>query len=437
MKKEFVQYAGILGLILIVASCKKKNFNEDTTGGGTTTHQVLNITPSYGQTGTPVTIKGKNFGTVTSILELKINNIVLTFTLVNDSTITTTIPKGLGTGTVVVTKQSKAANGPAFEYLYTGNVTTFSGNGDISPLTGTALTVGYTEPIGLCTDAQNNVYVGDAKGLRKIDANGNVTYANITAYANGTGPVGDITAINNLFYYTGPQTHTIFQYNPANVISSSITQAAGNFSAGYLDGTALLDTRFNGPLYISKTSANDILISDINNHCIRKLALGQSVSTYAGSNIAGDVNANSTNARFNQPAGIFTDANNDTYVCDAGNSKIKKISANRDVTMVAGTVNGYQDGPVASAKFNQPASLVKDELGNLLVTDFNNTIRCITASGIVYTVAGSNSFNSGAFADGIGAAAKFNIPVKIIFIGNKTFLISDYANRRIRKMILE
>jgi IPT/TIG domain len=443
MKKSLLKTILIqTGFLLVFASCKKKNFNEENTNpGGAAAVQVTNLVPNAAQYGSTVTIQGKNFDTINSVLAVKINNTALNYTLVNDSTITVTIPQGLGSGQVVVTKSAQVSTGPNFEYLYTGNVSTFSGNGNTSPITGNALQVGYGQPFGLTIDAQGNLYVTDnlagsvtgqlVDNIRKITPAGAVfVFAQDLQLAKS---FGDIVLDNNNLFYTSISNHFIASYN---LTSGVYGFQAGIGQAFYQDGIPT-QAAFNRPFFIAKNSSNEIFISDANNYCIRKLIIGQSVSTYAGINIAGDVNANGTNARFLSPAGLYMDVNNDLYVCDADAAKIKKISPARDVTTVAGSTPGYVNGPIALAKFTQPVSITKDDSGNIIVTDANNTVRCITASGIVYTLAGVDSFDAGSFADGIGSAARFKIPIKIVFAGNKTFYIADVNNRRIRKMVLQ
>jgi IPT/TIG domain len=425
--------------ILFFTSCKKKNFNEDNTNpSGTALVQVVSLTPNATQYGNIVTIKGKNFGTISSIITLKINGTNVTYNLVNDSTITTTIPKGLGSGAVIVSKNNVPTNGPNFEYLYTGNVTTFSGNGDTSPFEGQALQVGYRGVFGLTLDAQNNLYVSDVDNnhIRKITPAGVVTvYPSSNDFAKTP---ADIFINNNIIYYTSASIHIIGAYN---IGTNSYSKVAGNYpKPGYKDddGTANSYNSFNSPFSLAKNSTNDIFVADYLNHCIRKIsATNNTVSTFAGTNITGDVNGVGSSARFTNPAGIFIDANNEILVCDFSTSKVKKIATDKTVTTFAGTTKGYADGTIATAKFNQPTSITKDDLGNAIVTDVNNTIRCITASGLVYTLAGVDSYNAGSFANGIGSAARFKSVNKIIFAGNKTFYIADTYNYRIRKMIIE
>jgi len=77
---------------------------------------------------------------------------------------------------------------------------------------------------------------------------------------------------------------------------------------------------------------------------------------------------------------------------------IRKITPDGVVTTLAGTVDavgtggmqGYQDGPGASALFNIPSSLTVDAQDNLYVVETGNcAVRKITPSGFVSTVVGT------------------------------------------------
>ena len=58
------------------------------------------------------------------------------------------------------------------------------------------------------------------------------------------------------------------------------------------------------------------------------------------------------------------------YVTD--DNRIRKISAQGDVSTIAGSTAGYSDGDGASAKFNNPVGLGIDSNGNIYVADDNN-----------------------------------------------------------------
>jgi len=80
------------------------------------------------------------------------------------------------------------------------------------------------------------------------------------------------------------------------------------------------------------------------------------------------------------------------YLADAVKNIIRKITPAGEVSTLAGTqdVVGSADGTGAAASFNNPSGIATDSAGNVYVTDtYNHTIRKITPSGVVSTLAGS------------------------------------------------
>src|SRR5205085_2201186 len=96
-------------------------------------------------------------------------------------------------------------------------------------------------------------------------------------------------------------------------------------------------------------------------------------------------------ARFYHPAGVATDSSGNVYVADTDNNTIRKITAAGVVTTLAGLAgsNGSADGMGSAARFYHPNGVATDSSGNVYVADiYNDTIRKITPAGVVTTLAG-------------------------------------------------
>jgi hypothetical protein len=175
------------------------------------------------------------------------------------------------------------------------------------------------------------------------------------------------------------------------------------------------------------------------------------ISTLAGA-AAGSTDGAGAVARFNTPMGIAVDSRGNVYIADsqptelfddfpqeeiwpAGNSTIRKISPTGTVTTVAGTagVYGSADGTGGGAQFFDPFGVAVDGSGNLYVADtFNNTVRKISASGVVATLAGTPGISGS--ADGSGAAGRFSNPYGIAVDGAGNLYVADTGNHTVRKI---
>jgi sugar lactone lactonase YvrE len=144
---------------------------------------------------------------------------------------------------------------------------------------------------------------------------------------------------------------------------------------------------------------------------------------------------NATMARFNYPTGIVAAASGDVFVVDSDNHTIRRITQSGSVTTIAGApgVPGSADGAGAAARFNHPHSIAIDGGGNLYVTDRgSHTIRRITLAGVVTTIAGTPGLRGS--ADGAGVTAQFNLPTGIAIDAFGTIYVADTENYLIRRI---
>jgi sugar lactone lactonase YvrE len=206
-------------------------------------------------------------------------------------------------------------------------------------------------------------------------------------------------------------------------------------TAGSVDG-APTSARFDNPTGIGFDSAGNMYISDTGNQTIRKVTPAGVVSTFAGTpGVIGTADGVGTAAAFAYPSGVAVDSSGNIFVADSDNSTIRKITPGGVVTTFAGTAgaNGYADGIGAAARFDHPAGLAIDSSNNLYVADYTNTvIRKVTPTAVVTTLAGSAGQHG--TADGLGSAARFHYPHGVAVEPGGIVYVADSGNHTIRKI---
>lgn len=149
----------------------------------------------------------------------------------------------------------------------------------------------------------------------------------------------------------------------------------------------------------------------------------------------GNIDGIGAAASFFAPASVALDSAGNVYVADAGNNTIRKITSTGIVTTLAGTagVGGSTDATGAAARFSQPSGVAVDGTGNVYVADTGNlTIRKITKDGVVTTLAGTAGI--GGSTDAAGAAARFSQPSGVAVDGAGNVYVADSGAYNVRKI---
>ncbi|HEX8699133.1 MAG TPA: N,N-dimethylformamidase beta subunit family domain-containing protein, partial [Myxococcaceae bacterium] len=222
----------------------------------------------------------------------------------------------------------------------------------------------------------------------------------------------------------------------------TVSTIAGNGEPGGRDGPGAT-AMFRRPIGVAVGPDGAIYVADSDNHAIRRLTqVGPVwvVTTYAGALRAqGQGDGEAEKARFNRPTALAIDAEGNLFVADQAGNRIRKIEAGtRRVSTVAGTGGaGWVDAPRGKdAKFNNPSAIVVGAGGELYVLDAGNQrIRRISADAdrAVQTLAGKED-NPAGYADGPGKEARFRAQLGMTLTLEGDLLVADTANFRIRKV---
>jgi sugar lactone lactonase YvrE len=287
-------------------------------------------------------------------------------------------------------------------------------------------------------DSAGYIYVAEAGGnhrIRKISPTGLVTTLAGSHTQSGEGGFID-----------GPGTTAMFR-DPSGVALDSagnvyvadnwnrrirkidpdgyVITLAGDGSQGIIDG-------LGNPQGITLDSTGNIYVTD--GLRIGKIDSNNDVTILAGST-QGFADGQGTAALFNNVIGITVNSAGYVYVADSSNNRIRMISPNGNVTTFAGSATaGSVDGQRESAQFWSPQGITIDSAGNFYIADTrNNRIRMISPDGNVTTLAGGSTEG---FTDGLGSEARFNNPRGITVDSAGNLYVADSNNHLIRKMVI-
>ena len=259
------------------------------------------------------------------------------------------------------------------------------------------------------------------------------------AYVNGIGlntafnsPQKLISDPSGNIYVADSRNHRIRKITPEGVVTS----IAGSGSPGYADGTGAT-AQFNAPYGIAIDGTGNLFVTELGNHCIRKITPAGVVTTVAGTaGLAGFADGPGTEAKFAGPVGITIDGSNNLIVADIGNNRLRKITPTGVVSTFVGNGQSYfADGPIATATMYNVIQAVYDPSSGNIYAAQDCFIRKITPEGIVSVLAGSTDPVKGiGYTDGPGIIAKFYFCWGLTVDKKGNLYVADAENNVIRKI---
>ena len=248
---------------------------------------------------------------------------------------------------------------------------------------------------------------------------------------------------NGNMYFTSRDIHVIRKVDTNGKIS---TFAGNGFAGGSGDGGSALEASLNDPVGLAIDSNDNIYVADRNNHRVRKIDTNGIITKFAGGDGEGDEGDGgaAVEAKLSGPYGLIFDSSGSLLI--SGNRKIRKVDTNGIISTFAG--NGDRDyagdgGAATSAALNFPSHMTFDRYGNLYFADPNHhVVRKVDTNGNItklYGIDGETAGNSDSNPKGLQDALGVSYErIKVDAQGEDedVLYITDTGNHAIIQVVL-
>lgn len=247
-----------------------------------------------------------------------------------------------------------------------------------------------------------------------------------------TAPVTAMTALavdaQGRIYMSG--SYAVYRIDTQGTITSL---AGAPYQAGSSDGSAA-QARFDGIASIAVDSAGRVYVADSFNHTLRKIDTNGQVGTLAGqAGSKGSADGAGATARLNNPISLALDTDGSLLVVDRDNYTLRRVHTDGFVTTLAGTAQqrGTTNGPRDQARLQRPIAVAVSPQAGIAVLD-DQLVRLVGADGSIKALAGRG--NGEGNVDGIGTAARFNMPQGVAIDSQGTIAVADTSNNLLRRV---
>jgi uncharacterized protein (TIGR03437 family) len=303
---------------------------------------------------------------------------------------------------------------------------------------GAATSAELALPGGIAFDKSGNMYIADGQNnvIRKVSGGTITTFAgNGTAGYTGDKGVATSAELNNPTGVAVDSMGNVYIADSANQVvrmvspSGTITTFAGSNVAGFEGDTGPANqAELNFPTAVAVDTNNNLYICDTDNNAIREV-------------VAGVINTiGLTQAYLQNPVGVFVDAAGDIFVADTGNQRVVEFTATLyNFFVIAGNgIPGFSGdgGNALNAQLQDPKGVAVDSQGYVYIADtINSRIRKVGLDGIITTIAGTGLPAYGGQGQ-YATTAPMNFPAAVTIDSSNNVWITDTHNSVIRQLQL-
>lgn len=300
-------------------------------------------------------------------------------------------------------------------FVGTAGESGFSGDG------GPASDAELNNPFDMAVDATGNTYIADTfnKAVRKVDPSGIIT--TVASGDDGLGfPVG-VAVDSDDNAYVLEFNGRVRKIDPSGAITT-FADLGASASAG-----------------LAVDSADNLYIPDESNDRVVKVDPSGTMTTVAGTGepgFSGD-GGPATEAQLDRPNGIAVDGDDNLYISDRDNHRIRKVDPSGTITTVAGTGSAKSNGDggaATNAAIGKPRALTVDSQSAVYIgsspSGRRSRVRKVDSEGIISTIAGGGD-STGGFEEGIPPTEASLSPEGLFVEAELGLLIADTANSQV------